>query len=74
MQLLIPAPGERWVERLEGVPSSVVDRRIRPCVAGNDDLPEELDWLMTDGWWAHVDDGVEVHRYVNLFGSLAVTR
>lgn len=74
VQLLLPAPGDRWVERLEGVPCRVVDQRIRPAAAETDLLSEHLDWLMTDGWWAHVDDGAELHRYTELFGSLAVAR
>lgn len=74
VQLLLPAVSDGWVERLEAVPCAVVDRRIRPCVADNDYLPEEFDWLLTDGWWARVDDGAELHRYTELFGSLAVVR
>ena len=50
------------------------DQRIRPSIADNDYLPEEFDWLLTDGWWARVDDGAELHRYTDLFGSLAVVR
>lgn len=73
VQLLLPAPNPGWEERLESIPCTVVDGRIRPCLPDNPHLPEEFDWLLTDGWWAQVDDGGELHTYANLFGSLAVT-
>jgi hypothetical protein len=74
VQLLLPAPGQRWVERLEAIPCKVVDDRIRPCAADNPELPEEFDWVLTDGWWATLDDAAELHRYAGLFGSLPVAR
>ena len=73
VQLLLPAVGAGWEERLEAIPCNVVDRRIRPCLPDNPHLPEEFDWLLTDGWWAHLDDGAELLRYASLFGSLALT-
>lgn len=73
VQLLLPASGPEWEERLEAIPCRVVDRRIRPCLRDNPHLPAEFDWLLTDGWWAHLDDGAELLRYASLFGSLALT-
>ena len=70
VQLVLPAPGDGWVDRLDSVPCTVADRRIRPCTPENDYLPEEFDWLLTDGWWANVDDGEEIGRYAALFGSM----
>jgi hypothetical protein len=62
------------VDRLESVPCIVADGRIRPCTPENECLPEEFDWLFTDGWWAQLDDGEEIARYASLFGSLSVAR
>lgn len=73
VQLLLPAPTERWRERLEALPCVVRNGRIRPALsAAHGDLPEEWDWLVTDGWWASVNDATEVLRYVDMFGVMPV--
>lgn len=74
LQLLLPAPTGRWRERLEATPCVVVDRHIQPSLPPTvcPDLPAEWDWLLTDGWWARVDDAAEILRYVDLFGTMPV--
>lgn len=73
VSLVLPMPG-RWEERLEALPCTVANRRIRPTLPCNRWMPEELDWLLTDGWWARLDDAAELHRYAALFGGLPVER
>lgn len=72
VQLLLPAPGSAWTERFEALPCVVDHGRIRP-VLSDPQVPEPFDFLLTDGWWAELDDARELHRYVALFGSLPLT-
>ena len=59
VQLLLPSPRSGWEERLEAIPCKVVDRRIRPCMVESACVPTEFEWILTDGWWAHLDDAAE---------------
>ena len=58
------APPTPWVDWHSFAPCAVNARHIVPT------RTVSSDWLLTDGWWAALECGEELWRYVALFGTM----